>query len=529
MGNCTDNTLPLPKPDLATHSILRRIGFGTGAVFTGQVITMLGQLLLVPLFLWAWGDGRYGEWLSLCAMVGYLTMINLGMGTYVVNRLNQVYTVGKLDEYNQILNSALKVFLVIAGAGCLVATALYLLLPFETWFNFSYTAHITMTLVGILLSLQILGGIPLGLITGTYRTFGEFHRCQIISNVERFLFFVVTAVVLAVEGRLLAVATVQLLPMVVIAIYVLKDLGSRHPEIEVGITKASLPLVMTFLGPSLFFLLIQLSVGLTLQGSTLLVAAVVSPSAVAVFVTLRTLANLVRQIVGSINSVLWPELTSLEALKDYARLHQAHTLLVKVSLGMCGCAAVFLHFEAQDIVAWWTGGRIVFDQILMDLFLAYLVFQTPWLASSLFPAAVNRQKELALAYIVSAVLGLLCGYLFSAQSIGIGLGSKGVILGILLGEVIIAGWYVPSFTCRMVGESIKRYWLSLIFPGTTVLVMEGIAAWFVQGLSSSPQIRLLLVFATVLVVGIAGNYLFNTNRHEKMQLHCILRKATEFF
>ena len=326
-----------------------------------------------------------------------------------------------------------------------------------------------------------------------------------------------------------------LLPLIGVAVYVLIDLHKRHPEIDIGISKADWRLAVTFLGPSFFFFLIQVSVGFTFQGSILLVGAVVGPAAVVVYSVLRTLANLIRQIVGSINNVLWPELTSLEALSDYTRLRKIHALLVKSACALCGTAAVFLHFEAKDIVSFWTGGRIVFEQTLMDLFLLYLILQIPWLASSVFPAATNRHQKLAITYFISGALGLILGYLFSSQVMGFGLGARGVILGILIGEVLTAGWYVPVFTCHILGESIRRYWLSFVFKGVPILIIEGLSAWWTSRLSMSPVIKLFLVFSFVSIVGAAGSYFWWADSEERKRMqqkgsrHRPRQKSSLFF
>ena len=52
---------------------------------SGSLVTVLGEgigaikhILLVPLFLWAWGKLVYGEWLTIYALVAYLPLIDLG-------------------------------------------------------------------------------------------------------------------------------------------------------------------------------------------------------------------------------------------------------------------------------------------------------------------------------------------------------------------------------------------------------------------------------------------------------------------
>ena len=44
-----------------------------------QVVSLLTQLLLPPIFLHSYGVALYGEWLALSATVGYLSTINYGL------------------------------------------------------------------------------------------------------------------------------------------------------------------------------------------------------------------------------------------------------------------------------------------------------------------------------------------------------------------------------------------------------------------------------------------------------------------
>ena len=71
--------------------MLKRLIQGIGANFLGQVINVASRVLLVPLFLTAWGAQVYGEWLILSSVVAYLSLTDLGGQLYIVNRLTQAY------------------------------------------------------------------------------------------------------------------------------------------------------------------------------------------------------------------------------------------------------------------------------------------------------------------------------------------------------------------------------------------------------------------------------------------------------
>ena len=134
-----------------------------------------------------------------------------------------------------------------------------------------------------------------------------------VFNAQRVLFFVATAAALFAGGGLAHVALVQLLPLALTLAWVLRDLRRRHPEIAVGLARSDARLALTFATPSSWFFLIRISQAAMIQGTTLVVRALLGPAAVTLFATLRTLCNLVRQTANALANALWPEITALDA------------------------------------------------------------------------------------------------------------------------------------------------------------------------------------------------------------------------
>src|SRR5262245_54005084 len=129
----------------------QRVAKGTLANVLGQVLNIAGQLALVPILLRYWGNQTYGEWLALSAMVAYLSTLDLGMQTYVVNRLNQCYSLGQMDEYTRVLHSGLLVNLAIPLAGFCIALPLLFTAPLGRWLQLQDTPPATGAWVATLL------------------------------------------------------------------------------------------------------------------------------------------------------------------------------------------------------------------------------------------------------------------------------------------------------------------------------------------------------------------------------------------
>lgn len=496
-----------------------RLTRGTLATLLSQLINTCGQVLVVPVFLFYWGEQLYGEWLTLFACVAYVSILDIGMQMYAVNRLTQCYTRGETAEYIRVLHSAFFLSLVISSSALVVLTISLAMLPLEKWFNFTITDHTTAVLVAVLLAVQVVAAIPQGLIAGIYRTVGEYPRGVMLGNIQRLLFFALTIVVIAAGGGLAAVAGIQLVPLAGVVFYVWRDLRRRHPRIKPGIKDRNIKLALSFLGPSSLFFLIQVANGVTIQGTTLIVGATLGTGSVAAFVTLRTLANLIRQVTGALNSALWPELTSLEAQGRYETLRNINLLATKIILIANICAAVFLHFKGEDIVRLWTRGQITYSAQLMDAFLLLLVLQTPWMTSSVLLAASNNHRLLSSCYIASGTVGLGAGYLLSRDY-----GLPGMVYGLLIADFCISGRLIPRAACRMTGQDYDRFLTETLLRGAPVFALLYLAVrWMLGAIPPVPEPAGLVTCGVfTALVGLVLGYALWLNRLEKRMAYTVL-------
>ncbi len=496
---------------------------GAIATLTSQVIRAVGQVVLVPVFLAAWGQQLYGEWLMLSAIAAQMVLVDMGVTTYVLNRLNQDYATGELERFTRTLHSALHWCLRLCVAAiALVGFAAYAL-PVEHWFQLEIVGHGTAATVAILLAVQVAAQVPYGLVTGLYRTVGEYATGMTVYNAQRVLLIALTALVVVAGGSLVQVALAQIVPLAACLAWALADLRRRHPEISLGTARREPGLARSFLGPSSLFFLIRGSQAASIQGTTLIAGALFGPAAVTVFVTLRTLCNLVRQVASSFANALWPELTALEARGDLETLRRVHALAVKVITATCIAAAVTLRYTGEVVVELWTGGELAYASGLMDALLLMLVLQAPWTTSSVFLVATNRHRPVAICYAITSVLGLGLGFLL-ARSMGL----SGLILGLLAADLAVSAWIVPRATCELVGESLRRFAGRVLLPA---LPIAG-AIWFTAGAAARIAAgagsigSTIAVAATVAVVAPALTYLAWLDDYERGRVRSILSRFT---
>ena len=427
--------------------MLKRLFRSMSALFAGQMLNIVGNLLLVPLFLSRWSTGLYGEWMALSAVVAYFSVTDLGMNSAAANAMTAAYARGDLGRYQHVQASAMAFYVSMAFAVSLLFGLLTAVLPIPAWIGIRHIPPGVAAWVTWLLALRLLWQMPAAQVWGIYRSTGNLAAMQWFGNLQSIGLLAATATVLLLHGGVLSLTLWGGAPLIAVTASAWLTLRRSHPELLPNLFKARIQGLRELLRPSLLFGLIMLSMALTLQGPVLLVSKALGGTAVALLVTSRTLINVARQLVGPAQVALWPELTRLDAVGAESTLRLGHRLLGISSVALIAAFAGALWFEGASVMAVWTRGRLPANVWLLRFFLLGVVLQAPWLASSLFMMASNRHRRLAHSYFISAVLTLAAIALLIRPY-----GLLAVPLGALLGEALACYHFVIKDACGVLNE-----------------------------------------------------------------------------
>jgi O-antigen/teichoic acid export membrane protein len=466
-----------------SRSLLVRVRRALVAILCGQVVTSGANLLLVPLFLSHWSVTAYGEWLALFSLASYLSTLDFGANTAALNRLTQAYARGDLKEYAECQHSTFAFFLAVAVTGAAALAAFTHFLPLSGWLGLRVTPPADAFWVVVLLGMQVLFIMPLGFFGNVYRTTGDMATSQWIGNGYRLAIAASAALTLICSGGPRAVAAAQLVPLVIMPALVYVQIRRRLAPLTPGLSHAQMKTVRSLFKPGLLFFLIMGAQALIQQGSAILVSSMLGGIAVAVFVTSRTLANLIRQAAESLNHAFRPDLTAMEIRGEHQRLRELHRLLVVGSATVCIAVAAALWFEGGEVLTVWTRGKLQPDVVLLRLLLVQLVLASPWLASSGFTAAANRHSKLSRSYLAAALLGLaVCAALIGR------LGAWAVPVGLMCGEAIACYHFVVKDACEMMQERYRPF-ARRLWSGLAVVAAVSLASgWLAHRLARGPAV-----------------------------------------
>ena len=147
---------------------------GLGANAFGNVVTIIIQLVTVPVLLQAWGTRVYGEWLVLAALAAFLAMSDWAFENTAGNEMIAALAVSEQDSALEIFQS-MSVLVAMAAAFLLVvSTGVAILLPFHDWFDIRALPVREVVLIILILLAHVAVLLQAGVMRAAHRAAGDY-------------------------------------------------------------------------------------------------------------------------------------------------------------------------------------------------------------------------------------------------------------------------------------------------------------------------------------------------------------------
>jgi O-antigen/teichoic acid export membrane protein len=396
------------------------------------VLTLVFQLVSVPVCLKYWGKESYGSWLALLSAVTMLRSLDGGFVAYVGNKLNYLYH-KDADALRRHLSSAVMGIALISALQLILAAATLVFDPFAAALGVAADQNESRGAQFGLLALTVSWAL-----TGSY--LGIIHRLLIPAGMMYQaawwgMAFQVTqfgAIMLAALLRLGMLSTSLLFAASQIVIYLASALYIRQclPEFYPWLRGVDRGVGLRDLGHSALLTGSNIIQQGAVNGTVLMIAALAGPASVPVFTTVRTLTNLWTSVTTVLTAPLLPEVVRLHAKAEIAKLaaiNEAFWVLVGSAVN---CGALLLFPLIPFLYAQWTRQAVVLNKPLLCLMLASAVAANSGALIALHLNGINSLRIVlaaSLARAIFAVGGGVLGFRF------LGISSFG--LGILAGEL----------------------------------------------------------------------------------------------
>lgn len=409
---------------MKTHSPIHRVLHGVFAHGYAQAVTVVVQLLSLPIFLSRWEVETYGLWLMLSAIPMYLSFADVGILTYVGNAMTMNIARGENDLLVKNYSIALKFVTQALPALALISGIILTIL--SGWFDSN-------TLVCIfLLGIVSIVSSGCGLFDAVYRAYGKYPKVTILLTTARVFDFIGAIIGLYAYGTVVSVsagmASGRILSVLIMIIFMRYDI----PKISHNCCTASWGDIISHIRRGGSFLAFPLGTALNLQGSTLIIGTIYGATTVAFFNSARTLSRIVMQVSLLASRSLAPEYSRLHGQNNFSeatklfRTVRGNVFVISIS------AVIVLQLFGSEIYNTWTGGQIKIQEIPFAILLLTAVVGALWQIEAVPLTSINKQNIIAFGIVISSTSGLTVLYL-----LGSSFALEGSILVLLSIELVV--------------------------------------------------------------------------------------------
>lgn len=405
------------------------------ALTLNQMVGVLSKLVLVPLFIQAWGIQIYADWIFITTLASYLSFIELGSNIFIINKLTELFSEKKFSEYNKYLSTSIIVY------GFIVTIALILLAIFPALMNlFSNKTKLDVhlfTIYGAYVLLQI----PLNFIIGIYRSILQVSRSTTILLSTSLVNLMLSITLLAGRMQPLLFSLAQILMTIALIIFISINLNSvlrqnigfkvLHLSSNFSVTTAK-----SFVMPSMAFSSVNFLQQILAQGPVILLNIISTAEAVVMFATIRTMVNAIKTVIGSFVNSAWPFLTANSNLDRIGSLKSLYckVQLVNQFVGLSGF--VSLLYIGKTIFLEWTINKLTITNYQYGFILFGMLIQAFCIAPITLFLSTNRADKLIAPLVCSAVLTLVlplvCYKMFNLDGFLVGLATVDLLMFCLL-------------------------------------------------------------------------------------------------
>lgn len=415
--------------------MIRRLFAGFGISSFTVLVTLVGQIVTVPVILQQWGTQTYGEWLTLTGIATTFTILNLGVQSYVGNLLIECYVKKDYETGNRIISAALRLYLVLCSGIIflliLIVTQVSFIEVFKLHSISLINARIIIFIQGLSVAYSILGGILFGLL----RASQQVPRQLAYGLIERIAILGTPVVVALLGGTPLQVTLAITLIMGIIAIIALRDIWQRSP-FRITLNTSTWRQSFALIPPSTAFLGVTLVSTVLSSGVVIILAMGGGGNAVTLFSTTLMLTNFVRILLSQGLNVFWPEITAAK-IAGTVLLSDWYIFTIKVLVTVGGIATLGIALLGTSALRVWTGDEVIVDHLLNILLAAYLLVQLPAFVTRTFGLALNRARDVVRLDIWLMIMTIV----FSLPLTSL-FGVRGMAIALLLGQLINTGQFL---------------------------------------------------------------------------------------
>jgi O-antigen/teichoic acid export membrane protein len=447
--------------------IVRQFGKNVFTSWTSLAVRIVLVFLVNPFIIHTLGDDRYGVWVLVVSIVGYMTILDLGLKQALIRFVSKFLGLDDYDRINSVLNTAFLIYLAVG----IIVVIITIVLSFLAvgWFNISEhllsQARAALIVVGVSAALNFI-------LLCWGDSLGAFHRYDITYGLMIFEDLLRTAaivVVLKSGGGLVPFALAFLVFSLLRLISGAFFLKKLHPRIRLSPDFISKETLRLLYGYSLFSFLIAVAWLLIANTDNILIGYFLDASSVTKYAIAAGFIVYLRSAVLAISFPLRPVISHYDALdrtENIRFIYVQGTKYIYFITFLIGGGTLFF---ADSLIGLWMGpGYEASAMILKILILPAAVFLPQMIASSVL-FGTEKHKYLLFIIIVEGVLNLVLSVILVRWY-----GLQGIAYGTIIPQVLIYLVVVPRVIRAVVGFNLRRYYRFMLMSAASAFAFSAV-------------------------------------------------------
>jgi O-antigen/teichoic acid export membrane protein len=472
---------PDPQPDPQTHprseepadqpaanASVRQLSLNVVSSYASFGIGIVLSLVLTRVLLRHLGAGTYGLWIVLLALVGYLGLLDIGVGTAAVQRVARLTAIGDKEGVADLIRTTWVFF---AASGILAIAVTVGLAPFVSSFlnlgAISPTeAGVTLVILGLMSTLLFLSVVPNSVLFGS----GRGDRLSQIGLLVLLLTQGGQIIAVLAGAGLIALAVLQTAG-IAIGLVLAASLAGRVTGSSLRRGHFSRPLLKELLAFGGLQSIISLGGVVSYQLDALIIGLILPVAQVAPYSVALNTSNFTRSLSTQGSALLLPTYSHFDAVADRKRQSRYFMNGVMACLVLAVPMVVSLAAFGAPILRLWLGSVPPKTYEIMIALGIVNVLQLPGHQCFLFLTGVGRNRQLVRLAVIGAVVNLAgtIGATYWLGPIGPAIGSIPVVL-------VLDFTVLPIMVCHYIEVPVGQYVRRALGPVLPVGLAAGAVA-----------------------------------------------------
>ncbi|MBU4376677.1 MAG: oligosaccharide flippase family protein [Candidatus Omnitrophica bacterium] len=497
---------------------IKRIIAGTAVSFLNTGISILSNLILVPIYLYYLGREQYGLWLVVLSIVSYLGLSNIGIAQSVSNFVAAANAKKDYSGIRSIVATGFWLYVIIVSIAAIFVLGAVLLTPLDKLIKVSGSLKDVVIPVLAISSIFFLLQLPMTVFRVTLRSLNLIYKEQLFGVIFTLIQFIgVLAILLfgiGIVGLAVVYGAVGLLSGIVLFIYV----RGIVPGLSLSGKFFDNKLAKGLIAPGIYFFTLQLSGGLIFGTDNIIIGAVLGTAAVAPYAVAFRFLMMSAGIVGIMISNMLPTITSLYALNDRDRLAEIYTNALRFCFGIAFLSLFLLISAGPDFMIKWVGADNYVGNATFYLFICLIFIQiTLWPSDAILMGTTQHRGYAKMAVfegILNVALSLWWVHLW---------GVIGVAAGTLAARLATNGWFMFYRAYAITGVGTRVFMTKILKP--FIVPVSG-ALIMVYGLSQMPLTgwyKIIISVMSTCLVFIPLFYFVSLSRDKRIEINRRIR------